>query len=63
MEKCLIMDFGSKLKSQIPVEFGKAGVSGVEGMKAMNDFTREIKEEEYYRDISRIQFTILIPVE
>jgi hypothetical protein len=41
------MDFGSKLKSQIPIEFGKAGVSGVEGMKAMNDFTREIKEGEY----------------
>lgn len=41
------MDFGSKLKSQIPIEFGKAGVSGVEGMKAMNDFTREINEEEY----------------
>lgn len=41
------MDFGSKLKSQIPVEFGNAGVSGIEGMKAMNDLTREINEEEY----------------
>jgi hypothetical protein len=41
------MDFGSKLKSQIAVEFGNSGVSGVEGMKAMNDFTREIKEGEY----------------
>lgn len=41
------MDFGSKLKSQIAIEFGNSGVSGVEGMKSMNDFTREIKEGEY----------------
>ncbi len=41
------MDLGSKLKSQIQTEFGKAGVSGTEGIKAMNDFTRNLSEDEY----------------
>lgn len=48
MKKRIKETFGDDLKSQIPVEFSKLNLfkNGTEAIKSMNDFTRDLSEDD-----------------